>query len=275
MRSVARMARACSASSWTRWSAPGREPAAPLRTCELGRLEGRIALITGASRGLGAALAERFAAEGATLVLVARTPGALEEVDDKVRAAGGRATLVPLDLTDARAIDQLGGALAQRFGRLDVLVAGAAELGSLSPLGHIPPAAFAQVMAVNATANYCLIRSVDALLRASPAGRAIFVTCAQARAGRPFWGGYAASKAALEALVMAYAAEMRRATVRVNLIDPGPLRTRLRAHAYPGEDPGKLPEAGAVTEAFVALAETACTHHGQLIVATKGSGDYP
>jgi NAD(P)-dependent dehydrogenase (short-subunit alcohol dehydrogenase family) len=240
---------------------------------ELGRLEGRIALITGASRGLGAALAERFAAEGATLVLVARTPGALEEVDDKVRAAGSRATLVPLDLTDAQAIDQLGGALAQRFGRLDVLVAAAAELGPLSPLGHIPPAVFAQVMTVNATANCCLIRSLDALLRASPAGRAIFVTCAQARAGKPFWGGYAASKAALEALVLAYAAEMRRSTVRVNLIDPGPLRTRLRAQAYPGEDPGKLAEPAAVTAAFVALAEAACAEHGQLIDAVAwGSG---
>ena len=245
----------------------------PLRTRELGRLEGRIALITGASRGLGAALAQRFAAEGATLVLAARTPGALEEVDDKVRAAGGSATLVPLDLTDARAIDLLGGALAQRFGRLDVLVGGAAELGPLAPLGHIPPAAFARVMAVNATANYCLIRSLDALLRASPAGRAIFVTCAQARADKPFWGGYATSKAALEALVMAYAAEMRRFTIRVNLIDPGPLRTRLRAEAYPGEDPGKLPEPGTVTDAFVALAETACTQHGQLIDAAKSGPD--
>jgi NAD(P)-dependent dehydrogenase (short-subunit alcohol dehydrogenase family) len=230
-------------------------------------------LITGASRGLGAALAERFAAEGATLVLVARTPGALEEVDDKVRAAGGRATLVPLDLADAQAIDRLGGALAQRFGRLDVLVAAAAELGPLSPLGHIPPAVFARLMTVNATANCCLIRSLDALLRVSPAGRAIFVTCAQARAGKPFWGGYAASKAALEALVMAYAAEMRRSTVRVNLIDPGPLRTRLRAEAYPGEDPGKLPEPAAVTAAFVALAETACAEHGQLIDAARWGSD--
>jgi NAD(P)-dependent dehydrogenase (short-subunit alcohol dehydrogenase family) len=226
-------------------------------------------LITGASRGLGAALAERFAAEGATLVLVARTPGGLEEVDDRVRAVGGRATLVPLDLINAPAIDQLGGVLAQRFGRLDVLVGAAAELGPLSPVGHIPPAALARVMAVNATANFGLIRSFDALLRASEAGRAIFVTCAQARARRPYWGGYAASKAALEALVLAYAAEMRRFTVRVNLIDPGPLRTRLRAQAYPGEDPDKLPEPGAVTQAFVALAETACAHHGELIEAAN------
>jgi NAD(P)-dependent dehydrogenase (short-subunit alcohol dehydrogenase family) len=236
----------------------------------LARLAERIALITGASRGLGAALAERFAAEGASLVLVARTSGALEEVDDRVRAAGGRATLVPLDLATGEAIDQLGGALAQRFGRLDILVGCAAELGALSPLGHLGPATFQRVITVNATANHRLIRSLDPLLRASSAGRAIFVTCAQARTGKPFWGGYAASKAALEALVMAYAAETRRTALRVNLIDPGVMRTRLRASAYPGEDASRLPEPAALTEAFVALAEAACTDHGQLIEAAGG-----
>ena len=198
---------------------------------------------------------------------MSRTPGALEEIDDKVRAAGGRATLVPLDLADGGAIDQLGGALAQRFGRLDVLVAGAAELGTLSPLGHLEPRALERVMTVNATANYRLIRSLDPLLRASDAGRAIFVTCAQARAGKPFWGGYAASKAALETLVMAYAAETRRTALRVNLIDPGALCTRLRAQAFPGEDPLKLPAPDTVADAFVTLAEAACTCHGHLIEA--------
>jgi NAD(P)-dependent dehydrogenase (short-subunit alcohol dehydrogenase family) len=226
-------------------------------------------LITGASRGLGAALAERFAHEGADLVLVSRTPGALEEIDDQVRAAGGRATLVPLDLADGAAIDRLGGALAERFGRLDVLVACAAELGTLSPLGHLAPQTFERAMTVNATANYRLIRSLDPLLRASETGRAIFVTCAQARAGRPFWGGYAASKAALEALAMAYAAETRRTALRVNLIDPGPLRTRLRAQAYPGEDPKKLREPASCAEAFVTLAGVACPHHGRLIEAEE------
>ncbi|HEX2479249.1 MAG TPA: SDR family NAD(P)-dependent oxidoreductase [Geminicoccaceae bacterium] len=230
-------------------------------------------MITGASRGLGAALAERFAAEAASLVLVARTAGALEEVDDRVRAAGGRATLAPLDLAEGHAIDQLGGALAERFGRLDVLVGCAAELGPLSPLGHLKPDAFERVMTVNATANYRLIRSLDPLLRAAPAGRAVFVTCAQARAGKSYWGGYAASKAALEALVMAYAAETRRTALRVNLIDPGIMRTRLRASAYPGEDASKLPEPTTVTDAFVALAETACSDHGQLIAAASGHFD--
>jgi NAD(P)-dependent dehydrogenase (short-subunit alcohol dehydrogenase family) len=145
-------------------------------------------------------------------------------------------------------------------------VAAAAELGALSPLGHVDPNAYARVMAVNTAANYRLVRSLDPLLRASDAGRAIFVTCAQAR-GEPFWGAYAASKAALEALAVAYAAETRRTALRVNLIDPGVMRTRLRAQAYPGEDAGKLPEPGTVAEAFVALAETACTRHGQLIEA--------
>jgi NAD(P)-dependent dehydrogenase (short-subunit alcohol dehydrogenase family) len=174
---------------------------------------------------------------------------------------------VPLDLAQGGAIDQLGGVLAQRFGRLDVLVGCAAELGPLSPLGHLKPDAFDRVMTVNATANYRLIRSLDPLLRAAPAGRAIFVTCAQARAGKAYWGGYAASKAALEAMVMAYAAETRRTPLRVNLIDPGIMRTRLRASAYPGEDASKLPDPTTVTDAFVALAEDACTDHGQLIAA--------
>ncbi|MGH6947165.1 MAG: SDR family NAD(P)-dependent oxidoreductase, partial [Kiloniellales bacterium] len=169
------------------------------------------------------------------------------------------------------AIDRLGAALAERFGRLDVLVAAAAELGPLSPLGHVAPPAFERVMTVNATANYRLIRSLDPLLRAAAAGRAVFVTCAQARAGRPFWGAYAASKAALEALVMAYAAEVRRTALRVNLIDPGALRTRLRATAYPGEDPHKLPEPATVTEAFVALAEPGCAEHGALIAVPGGA----
>jgi NAD(P)-dependent dehydrogenase (short-subunit alcohol dehydrogenase family) len=202
---------------------------------------------------------------------VSRTPGALEEIDDRVRAAGGRATLVPLDLADGAAIDRLGAALAARFGRLDVLVGNAAEPGPLSPLGHVGPQAFERVMAVNATANYRLIRSLDPLLRAAAAGRAIFVTCAQARAGKPFWGAYAASKAALEALVLAYAAETRRTALRVNLIDPGALRTRLRATAYPGEDPQKLPEPAAATEAFVALAEPCCADHGGLIAVAPGT----
>lgn len=232
-----------------------------------GRLAGRLALITGASRGLGAAIAKRFAAEGARLVLVARTVGGLEEVDDAVRAAGGSATLVPLDLTDVDAIDRLGQSLHERFGRLDVLVGNAAGLGTLSPVGHIRVRDWSDVVGLNLTANWRLIRSLDPLLRASPAGRAIFVTDAVARQPKAYWGAYAASKAGLEALVRIYADETERTALRVNLIDPGRLRTGLRARAFPGEKPESVPGPESVTDAFVAMAEAGCTRHGELIEA--------
>src|SRR5262249_19425920 len=161
-----------------------------------GRLAGRVALVTGASRGLGAAIARRFAAEGAELILLARTVGGLEETDDAVKAAGGHATLVPLDIADFPALDRLGAALHQRHKRLDVLVANAAMLGSLSPLGHISPKEWQKVLDVNLTANWRLIRSLDPLLRASPAGRAIFVTAAAGATPRAYWGAYAVTKAA-------------------------------------------------------------------------------
>jgi NAD(P)-dependent dehydrogenase (short-subunit alcohol dehydrogenase family) len=198
-------------------------------------------------------------------VLVARSTAGLEEVDDRVRARGGQATLVPLDLRDGNGIDRLGGVLAERYGRLDVLIGNAAELGVLAPLGHVDPKVLERVMALNAGANHRLIRSLDPLLRAAEAGRAIFVTCAPAREAKPFWGAYGASKAALEALVLSYAAETRRTRLRVNLVDPGPLRTRLRAKAYPGEAKDKVPLPESRTEAFVALAEPDCQRHGELI----------
>ncbi|MDH3919698.1 MAG: SDR family NAD(P)-dependent oxidoreductase, partial [Rhodospirillales bacterium] len=203
-----------------------------------GRLAGRIALVTGASRGLGAAVARRFAAEGARLVLVARTVGGLEEVDDALRRAGGEpATLVPLDLRDFDRIDQLGAQLYERFGRLDVLVGNAAVLGTLSPLGHVAPKTWSEVLEVNLTANWRLIRSLDPLLRQSEAGRAVFVTSGVTARAYPYWGPYAASKAALESLVRTYAAEAEKTALKVNLLDPGVLRTALRAQAFPGEDP--------------------------------------
>ena len=230
------------------------------------RLEGRIALVTGASRGIGAAVARRFAAEGARLILVARTAGGLEEVDDAVQSASGEtATLVPMDLCDGARIDRLGAALAERFGRLDILVANAAMLGQLSPAGHYAPEDWEQTLALNLGANWRLIRSLDPLLRASPAGRAIFVTAAAAAEAPAFWAPYAASKAGLEALIRCYAAEARRSRLRINLLDPGPVATELRRSAYPGEDPGKLPAPDAVTEPFVALAEESCTRHGERI----------
>jgi len=232
-----------------------------------GRLAGRLALVTGASRGLGAAVAKRFAAEGAQLVLTARTVGGLEEVDDAVRAAGSTATLVPLDLADFEAIDRLGLSLYERFGRLDVLVGNAAFLGTLSPVGHITPRDWAAVVNLNLTANWRLIRSLDPLLRKSDAGRAIFVTDALARAPKAFWGAYAATKAALETLTLVYADEIANTKVRANVVDPGPLRTALRARAFPGEKPESLPPPETATEAFVALAEVGCTRNGEVIAA--------
>src|SRR5438874_346825 len=188
------------------------------------RLKGRIALITGASRGLGAAAALAYAKEGAHCVLVARTVGGLEALDDQIKAAGGSATLVPLDITDGPGIDRLGAALYERFKKLDILLGNAGLLGTLSPIGHIEPAVFERVIAVNVTANWRLIRSLDPLLRQSDAGRAIFVTSGISRKVVPYWSAYAASKAALDMLVGTYAAEVAHTAVRVNLYNPGPMR---------------------------------------------------
>ncbi|MCH8092394.1 MAG: SDR family NAD(P)-dependent oxidoreductase [Proteobacteria bacterium] len=232
-----------------------------------GRLQGRISVITGASRGLGAAIAKRFAGEGAHVVLVARTVGGLEEVDDAIRAEGGAATLVTLDLTEFDRIDEMGAALAERFGRIDVLVGNAGILGTLSPMGHIDTQIWDQVIAVNLTANWRLIRSFDPLLRASNSGRAIFVTSGAADGAHPYWGAYAASKAALEIMVKTWAGEVTKTPVKVNLVDPGALRTSMRAEAYPGEDPMTLKEADEITDTFVELAEAVSTRHGEIIQA--------
>ena len=229
------------------------------------RLEGRLALITGASKGLGAALAKRFAAEGASLVLLARDKVALEALDDELRASGHAATLVPLDLRKFDQLDAMAAALAQRFGKLDILVSCAAVLGQLSPAGHYEPALWQEVIDVNLTANWRLIRALDPLLRAAPAGRAIFATCAAARASEPFWAPYAASKAGLEALVKTYAEEIAHSSVRANLVDPGPMRTALRFAAFPFEERDKIKPPEDATEAFVALAEESCTKNGALL----------
>lgn len=231
-----------------------------------GRLAGRLALITGASRGIGRAVALRFAEEGADLILVARTEAGLAEVDDEVRRLGRHAALVPADLTDLDVIDQIGAAIYARWGRLDVLVGAAAELGTLTPLAEIKPETWQRVLTLGLTANWRLIRSLDPLLRAAPAGRAIFVTAAEGR-GTAYWGTYAVAKAGLDAMVRVYAGEVAKTNVRANLIDPGPTRTRLRAAAFPGENPALVKAPEAVTEAFVTLAEDACPHHGALIHA--------
>jgi NAD(P)-dependent dehydrogenase (short-subunit alcohol dehydrogenase family) len=231
-----------------------------------GRLAGRLALVTGASRGIGRAVALRYAAEGAHVIALAKTQAGLEELDDAITAAGGKATLVVADLTDFAALDRLGAAIFERWKRLDVLVGNAAVLGTLTPVGHIDPKTWDEVIAVNLTANWRLIRSLDPLLRASDAGRAIFVTSGVA-AGRAYWGTYAVSKGALETLVRTYAAEIGKTSVRANLIDPGATRTRMRAAAYPGEKPEDVKPPEAVTDLFVDLAEPACTRNGEIVRA--------
>jgi NAD(P)-dependent dehydrogenase (short-subunit alcohol dehydrogenase family) len=232
-----------------------------------GGLSGTIALVTGASRGIGAAVAIRFARDGAHVVLAARTVGGLEEVDDAIRAGGGSATLVPVDLRDFIKIDELAARIFDRWGRLDILVGNAAEFGIFSPLGHLDPATWCEVVDLNLTANWRLIRAMDPLLRVAPAGRAIFVTSGVARGVFPYWGPYAVSKAGLEMLVKIYAGEVAKTRVRVNLLDPGIVRTRLRARAFPGEDPGNLPPPESLTDLFLELASPECTCNGETIIA--------
>ena len=201
-------------------------------------LHDRIALVTGASRGIGRAAALALAQAGAQVVATATNQGALEELDDEVRTATGRSlTLVPLDLKDGDGLDRLGAAIHERWGRLDALVAAAAVLGPMSPLGHVEPKDWAKVMAVNLTANWRLLRSMDPLLRTSDAGRAVFLTSSVAAQPRAYWGPYAVSKAGLEALVRTYADETETTPVRVAIYDPGRTRTRMRALAFPGEEP--------------------------------------
>jgi len=225
-------------------------------------------VITGASRGIGRAIALAFAREGAHVVLLARTVGALEEADDEIQAAGGSSTLVPVDITDFDALDRLGGTLYERWGKLDILIGNAGLLGQLSPLGHIEPKVWNDVMAANVTANWRLIRSLDPLLQKSDAGRAVFVTSGAAVNCRAFWGVYSVSKAALDALVKTYAAEVENTAVRANLFNPGPVRTGMRANAVPGEDPSTLPDPTDVAESFVPLAMPDCTENGMVY-------DYP
>mgnify|MGYP003112994763 FL=1 len=231
------------------------------------RLEGRVALVTGASHGIGREIAKRFAAEGAQVVAVGRNVGALEELDDEVREAGGKLTLLPLDLTMFEKIDILGPSLYEKFGKLDIVVGNAALLGELAPVGHIDSQIFQNTFATNVTANFHLIRTTDKLLQLSDAGRAIFVTSNASAKGRAFWGLYASTKAALESLVLSYAQEMEQTSVRVNLVNPGRIRTKMRAEAYPGEDPQTLPSADSIMDVFVDLAASDCTKHGEVVDA--------
>jgi NAD(P)-dependent dehydrogenase (short-subunit alcohol dehydrogenase family) len=236
-----------------------------------GRLAGKVALVTGASRGIGAAVAERFAAEGAHVVAAARTVGGLEELDDRIRAQGGSATLVPLDLRDFVKIDELAAALYQRYDRLDVLVGNAAEFGTFSPLGHIDPKQWGGIIDLVLTANWRLLRAMDPLLRMASAGRAIFVTSRLAREAPPYYGPYAVAKAGLETMVRIYAGEIARTTGRANLIDPGAVRTRLRAAIFPGENPAGLPAPDSVAAEFLELAVPECTRNGEIVTCYPGA----
>jgi NAD(P)-dependent dehydrogenase (short-subunit alcohol dehydrogenase family) len=217
------------------------------------RLEGKVALVTGASRGLGYATALHLAMEGAHIIATARTKGGLEELDDAVKAAGSSATLVPMNITDLDAIDRLGAVIFERWKKLDILIGNAGTLGKLTPLAHVDPKVWDESFAINVTSNYRLIRSLDPLLQAAPNGRAVFVTSGLAHKCFPYWGTYSIGKAALEALMKTYAAEVATTNMRVNCFSPGATRTKMRATAMPGEDPETLPTADEVSAQMVAM----------------------
>jgi len=229
-------------------------------------LSNKIALITGASRGIGAAVAKVYASAGAHVILLARNVSGLEKVDDEIKSSGGKATLMPVDLLKLDALENLGPMLYERFGKLDIFVGNAGILFTLGPLAHADPKEFEKVIDINLMANYRLIRTLDPLLRASDNGRAIFVsTGAGVTQGRGYWGAYAVSKAGLETMARVYADETAQTNLRVNVIDPGAVRTEMRKSAKPGEDPMSLPAPDDITQEFLNLAAYNCTKHGEIV----------
>ena len=238
-------------------------------------LTGRIALVTGASRGIGYFTALALARSGAHVIATARTVGGLEELDDAIKAVGGTATLVPFDLADMDAIDRLGGAIFERWAKLDILVANAGILGVISPIDHIEAKVFEKVMTINVTATWRLIRSVGPLLMKSDAGRALLMSSGAAHKCKPFWGPYSASKAAVEALARTWAGETVNSPLRVLSIDPGATRTAMRAQAVPGEDPDTLPHPQDIAEALIPLTSPEMTETGKVyVVREKRFGEY-
>ena len=232
--------------------------------------DGKIALITGASRGLGRATALTLGKQGCHIIATARTQGGLEELDDEIKGIGGSATLVPMDILDFAGIDRLGAAIFERWKKLDILVGNAGVLGKLTPVPHLDQKVWDEVMAVNVTANYRLIRSLDPLLRMSDAGRAVFVTSGHAKSTPAYSGCYSVSKAALEALVKTYAAETATTNVCANLFSPGATRTKMRAQAMPGEDPMTLPTADEVAAKLIEMCAAEFVDTGAVFRYTAG-----
>jgi NAD(P)-dependent dehydrogenase (short-subunit alcohol dehydrogenase family) len=234
-------------------------------------LADKVVLVTGASRGIGYAAAVEAARRGAHVVALARTVGGLEDLDDAIQAGGGNCTLVPLDMRDGDAIDRVGGAIFERWGKLDGLIACAGMLGTLTPVPHMKTDEFDKVIGLNITANFRLIRAMDLLLRKSDAGRAVFVSSSSARSARPFWGAYAASKAALDALVKSYAGEIANTPAKVNVFYPGAVRTAMRAKAMPGEDPATLPTPAEIAPQLVDMLSPKITETGRLYDIKTGA----
>ncbi|MGC6517128.1 MAG: SDR family NAD(P)-dependent oxidoreductase [Candidatus Puniceispirillaceae bacterium] len=230
-------------------------------------LSGKVILITGASRGIGRAVAIEAAKNGAEIILTGRTTGALEEVDDQIHAVGGNSVIVELDQTDFPAIPRLAAAIGSRWQRLDGFVANAGQLGQLSPIAHSDEDVFERTITVNLTSIFHMIKAFDGLLRASAAGRAVLVSSGAAVGHRPFWGAYAVSKAGLEAMGRSWASESEQTNMKINMIDPGGTRTAMRAAAYPGEDPMGLPTADDIAPAFMTLLSEDCPHHGERLKA--------
>lgn len=233
-------------------------------------LKGRLALVTGASRGIGYFTAIELAKAGAHVIACARTVGGLEELDDAIKAVGSTATLVPFDLSDMAAIDQLGGHIFERWGKLDIAVLNAGVLGVISPIGHVEAKVFDKVMTINVTATWRLIRSLEPLLVKSDQGRALILSSSAAHKCKPFWGPYSASKAAVEALARTWAAETQRLPLRILSVDPGPTRTAMRAQAMPGEDPQTVPHPSEVAAKLMALIGPDQTETGKLYQLREG-----
>lgn len=228
-------------------------------------LNGRVTLVTGASRGIGYAAAEALADAGSDIIALARTQGGLEALDDAVKAKGQNCTIVPMDLTQGDGIDRLGAIINDRWGKLDGLLANAGMLGEITPVPHLDLKIWDKIVAVNLTANYRLIRSLDPLLRASESGRALFLTSGVANTRRAYWGAYASTKAGLEALVQCYAKEAEVTPLKVNLLNPGATRTAMRAKAMPGEDPSKLPNPSDIAPLIVKMLSPSYSETDQII----------